>query len=152
MMFWFGCSGWQCDTWHELLSSHSNGRHPQVVHGCCPGVGVWHGHCHRVGVHCHVTDSFCNKKKKRGQRQKSVSFLWPLNHHDTDSFQKNNHATAKTEKEDCFQQCGVPSSPAASFLYIVPLILCSVCGERPLWPRSQANTILILTTRSFRIY
>lgn len=27
-------------TWHKLLSADSDGGHPQVIHGCRPGVGV----------------------------------------------------------------------------------------------------------------
>lgn len=33
------------------------------------------------------------------------------------------------EEEDCCQQFGLPSSPAATLLYAAPLILCSVCEE-----------------------
>lgn len=69
-------------TWHEWLSSYSHGRHPQVIHSCRPGVGVWHRHCNRVGVHCHVADAFCKRTQTHKRGKASVSVKWLLNHRD----------------------------------------------------------------------
>lgn len=128
-------SGQQCGTWQELLSSHSNGRHPQVIHCCCPGVWVGHGHCHRVGVHCHVTDPFCRKKNK-GQREESVQSLVPLNHHDEESFQKSNNFRQRLRLRSFSSMgCHLLQLPLFYKLFLLFCVLSPERGEgRPLWP------------------
>lgn len=65
-----------CGTWHELLSSHAYRRHPQVVHGCCPGAGVWHGHRHGVRSHGHVMVPVWGETHKRNEKERLKIPFW----------------------------------------------------------------------------
>lgn len=68
-----------CGTWQELLSSHAYRRHPQVAHGRCPGAGVWHGHCHGVRGHGHVTGPVWRETHKRNEKVRfKIPFLCSL--------------------------------------------------------------------------